>query len=106
MACLAGVMIMHNASSYHALPALVSGLHQTMGALASNGTAPALTVKSHPLPLTSEESVQLDSLLMVLSSPLLSRTDIQCQHRLPEFTLASIACCWQWGAPLDVTRYY
>ena len=79
MACLAGVMIMHNASSYHALPALVSGLHQTMGALASNGTAPALTVKSHPLPLTSQESVQLDSLLMVLSSPLLSRTYGQCQ---------------------------
>ncbi len=56
---------MHNASSYHALPALVSGLHQTMGALSSNGTGPTFTVKSHPLPLTSEESVQLDSLLMV-----------------------------------------
>lgn len=57
---------MHNASSYHALPALVSGLHQTMGALsATNGTGPTFTVKSHPLPLTSEESVQLDSLLMV-----------------------------------------
>ena len=56
---------MHNASSYHALPALVSGLHQTMGALSSNGTGPTFAVKSHPLPLTSEESVQLDSLLMV-----------------------------------------
>ena len=83
LSCLAGVMIMHNASSYHALPALVSALHQTMGAPASNGTAPALTVKSHPLPLTSEESVQLDSLLMVLSSPLLSRSDGQCQFCSP-----------------------
>lgn len=56
---------MHNASSYHALPALISGLHQTMGALSANGTGPTFAVKSHPLPLTSEESVQLDSLLMV-----------------------------------------
>ena len=56
---------MHNASSYHALPALVSGLHQTVGALSSNKTGPTFTVKSHPLPLSSEESVQLDSLLMV-----------------------------------------
>ena len=72
MTCFAGVMIMHNASSYHALPALVSGLHQTMGALSTNGTGPAFVTKSHPLPLTSEESVQLDSLLMVtmrLSTP-------------------------------------
>ncbi len=56
---------MHNASSYHALPALVSGLHQTVGALSSSETGPTFTVKSHPLPLSSEESVQLDSLLMV-----------------------------------------
>lgn len=66
---------MHNASSYHALPALVSGLHQTMAALQSNGTGPTFTLKSHPLPLTSEESVQLDSLLMVrLPSPKPSTT--------------------------------
>ena len=66
---VAGVMIMHNASSYHALPALVSGLHQTVGNISSNGTGPTFTVKSHPLPLTSEESVQLDSLLMVTMPP-------------------------------------
>ena len=39
---------MHNASSYHALPALVSALHQTMGALSSNGTGPTFSVKSTP----------------------------------------------------------
>jgi len=72
MNAFAGMMIMHNASSYHALPALVSGLHQTVGALSSNGTGPSFTVKSHPLPLSSEESVQLDSLLMVMI--LISRT--------------------------------
>ncbi len=64
------MMIMHNASSYHALPALVSALHQTMGAVSYNGTGPTFSVKSHPLPLTSEESVQLDSLLMVTNASL------------------------------------
>ena len=60
---------MHNASSYHALPALLAGLHQTVGHVAAAGNAsapsPSFTLKSHPLPLTSEESVQLDSLLTV-----------------------------------------
>lgn len=64
-------MLLHNASSYHSLPALLSGLHQSLGALKAartgNGSAapPVFTVKSHPLPLTSEESVKLDSLLTV-----------------------------------------
>ena len=77
----AGLMIMHNASSYHALPALVSGLHQTMGALSANGTGPSFTVKSHPLPLTSEESVQLDSLLMVKMLP--PHLTLTCGHTRP-----------------------
>ena len=74
---------MHNASSYHALPALVSSLRQTMAALQSNGTGPTFTVKSHPLPLTSEESVQLDSLLMVrLPSPKPCTIITQPPHRV------------------------
>lgn len=62
---------MHNASSYHSLPALLSGLHETLGGLAmarsgnASAPAPAFTLKSHPLPLTSEQSVQLDSILTV-----------------------------------------
>jgi hypothetical protein len=70
-------MLLHNASSYHALPALLSALHQTLGALEvartgnESAAAPVLVARSHPLPLTSEESVQLDSLLTV-SSRLLS----------------------------------
>ena len=67
----AGVMLLHNSSSYHSLPALLSGLHQSLGALEvartgnASASAPVFTVKSHPLPLTSEESVKLDSLLTV-----------------------------------------
>lgn len=62
---------MHNASSYHALPALLSALHQTLGGLDiartgnSSSARPEFIIRSHPLPLTSEESVQLDSLLTV-----------------------------------------
>ena len=67
----AGVMLLHNSSSYHALPALLSGLHGSLGALEvarsgnASSVAPVFIVKSHPLPLSSEESVKLDSLLTV-----------------------------------------
>lgn len=59
--------LLHNASSFHALPALVSGLHETLGALAFRGNAsrPRFFARSHPLPLTAAESVQKDSLLQV-----------------------------------------
>ena len=66
---------MHNASSYHALPALLAGLHQTLGHVGAMAAgiasvpSPAFVLKSHPLPLTSEESVQLDSLLTVRHMP-------------------------------------
>ncbi|CAL8463070.1 g2604 [Coccomyxa elongata] len=69
-----GVMLLHNSSSYHSLPALLSGLHQSLGALEvartgnASAAAPIFTVNSHPLPLTSEESVKLDSLLTVLAA--------------------------------------
>ncbi|KAK9829531.1 hypothetical protein WJX72_006343 [[Myrmecia] bisecta] len=64
------VMLMHNASSYHSLPSLVSDLHATIGALnaAPGGIKPRFNARSHPLPLTEEESVQLDNILLVLAA--------------------------------------
>ena len=104
------IHLMHNASSQHALPSLLSGsftdrlcspmrvlreaayaawktrvphaeiaaserllvpgLHETVGALnsAPGSTRPRFTAHSHPLPLSLEESVELDSVLMVLTA--------------------------------------
>ena len=79
---------MHNASSYHSLPALLSGLHETLGAVAASrsGNAssppPSFTLKSHPLPLTSEQSVQLDGVLTV-------RTDFHYNASLQLLTCAA-----------------
>ena len=68
------VLLMHNGSSAHSLPALVSELHNSLAAVASSrrGVAPPLLrVRSHPLPLTHAESVQLDNVLLVLAAILL-----------------------------------
>ncbi|KAK9833394.1 hypothetical protein WJX81_001382 [Elliptochloris bilobata] len=63
------VMLLHNASSFHALPALMSGLHETLGAVAFHGNAsrPRFAARSHPLPLTAAETVAKDSVLQVLA---------------------------------------
>ena len=61
------VTLLHNASSFHALPALVSGLHETLGAaaFAGNASRPRFAARSHPLPLTAAETVAKDSVLQV-----------------------------------------
>ncbi|KAK9862183.1 hypothetical protein WJX84_007200 [Apatococcus fuscideae] len=70
------VLILHNASSYHAFPAALSNLRQTMGAL-QNGAgrnrsdgmhAPRLVARSHPLPLTEAEGIVLDVFLEILAA--------------------------------------
>lgn len=68
------VLLMHNGSSAHSLPALVSELHNSLAAVASSrkgAVPPLLRVRSHPLPLTHAESVQLDNVLLVLAAILL-----------------------------------
>ena len=68
------VLLMHNGSSAHSLPALVSELHNSLAAVSSSrpvGAPPRLRVRSHPLPLTHAESVQLDNVLLVLAAVLL-----------------------------------
>mmetsp|Transcript_7891 Transcript_7891/g.23248 ORF Transcript_7891/g.23248 Transcript_7891/m.23248 type:complete len:2373 (+) Transcript_7891:472-7590(+) len=64
------VTVMHNGSSYHALPALLSDLHEAQAVLQSDSstTGPSLRVWSHPLPLTNAESLQLDTVLAVLAA--------------------------------------
>lgn len=64
------VTLMHNTSARHALPALVSAMHETLSAVNQDALKPgaSLTVRSHPLPLTAEEGLQLDNILMVLAS--------------------------------------
>lgn len=62
------VTLMHNTSAYHALPSLISAVHETLSGLSQSGQAASLAVHSHPLPLTAEESVQLDGILLVLAS--------------------------------------
>jgi hypothetical protein len=58
-------MLLHNASSPHALPALVSGLHEALGAAAARGGAgrPRFAARTHPLPLTAAETLAKDGLL-------------------------------------------
>ena len=62
-------------NSYHTLPAMMSVLHEAVGKLhAGNAAAgPTFVARSHPLPLTQEESVQLDSILKVRVSLLHAR---------------------------------
>eukprot|EP00884_Botryococcus_braunii_P019123 jgi/Botrbrau1/5895/Bobra.0366s0073.1 len=67
----APVTLLHNASSYHSLPSLISGLHEVVGVLNSGNASavrPSLVARSHPLPLTKSESVSLDSILLVLGA--------------------------------------
>ena len=40
------VTLMHNGSSYHALPALLSDLHEAMGALASGNSSAGGALRS------------------------------------------------------------
>ncbi|KAK9808280.1 hypothetical protein WJX73_007025 [Symbiochloris irregularis] len=68
------VMVMHNSSAYHVLPAAVSALRETVSGFrtssssSQSGGAASLTARNHPLPLSQQESVQLDSILLVLAS--------------------------------------
>lgn len=63
-------MVMHNSSAYHVLPAAVSALRETVSGFQSRsqGTGVSLTARNHPLPLSQQESVELDSILLVLAS--------------------------------------
>jgi len=64
------VMLLHNASSSHALPALVSGLHEALGAVAARGGAgrPRFAARTHPLPLTAAETLAKDGVLQARHS--------------------------------------
>ena len=64
------VLLMHNGSSSHALPALLNDMHSTIAALNTppGRQPPSFTVRSHPLPLTEKESIQLDNILLVLTA--------------------------------------
>ena len=90
--------LLHNASSFHALPALVSGLHETLGAaaFAGNASRPRFAARSHPLPLTAAETVAKDSVLQVLFKHSWNhhRTICACASALA-VVLGIFKLCWQ-----------
>jgi len=46
-----------------------AGMHRTVGALQSKGEeGPVFAAHSHPLPLSVQESIELDSILLVLAA--------------------------------------
>ena len=49
---------------------IFAGMHEVIGALngGTSGVRPRFVARSHPLPLSVEESVGLDSVLMVLAA--------------------------------------
>ncbi|GBG84246.1 hypothetical protein CBR_g38217 [Chara braunii] len=60
--------IMHNTSSDHALPAMLTELAQAQIRALRNDSKASLKVRSHPLPLTKNEALQIQTFLTVLAA--------------------------------------